>query len=163
MCRNAVSEVMQQYAAYVQHRYASQICDSDMQCRYAIQKRNSNMRFRYVTSSSSLLSANTSKNHPYNYKTKLLLEEEENDPASPLSQHGEVVRTFLQVMKICLSAKQIDKNIHLKDRIKHGATVRFGFGNANFKKMFVYFDLCSSCLYEDDFKLPCIFSPQLRI
>ncbi len=30
------------------------------------------------------------------------------------------------------------KNIHLKDRIKHGATVRFGFGNANFKKMFVF-------------------------
>ena len=30
------------------------------------------------------------------------------------------------------------KNIHLKDRIKHGTTVRFGLGNANFKKMFNY-------------------------
>lgn len=30
------------------------------------------------------------------------------------------------------------KNIHLKDRIKHGSTVRFGLGNANFKKMFIY-------------------------
>ncbi len=28
------------------------------------------------------------------------------------------------------------KNIHLKDRIKRGATVRFGEGNANFKKIF---------------------------
>ncbi len=30
------------------------------------------------------------------------------------------------------------KNIHLKDRIKQGSTVRFGFGNANFKKMFTF-------------------------
>lgn len=30
------------------------------------------------------------------------------------------------------------KNIHLKDRIKNGATVRFGQGNANFKKMFTF-------------------------
>jgi hypothetical protein len=30
------------------------------------------------------------------------------------------------------------KNIHLKDRIKYGTTVRFGLGNANFKKMFNY-------------------------
>jgi len=28
------------------------------------------------------------------------------------------------------------KNIHLKDRVKNGPTVRFGHGNANFKKMF---------------------------
>lgn len=28
------------------------------------------------------------------------------------------------------------KNIHLKDRIKNGPTVRFGKGNANFRKMF---------------------------
>tara|TARA_B100001063_G_scaffold217736_1_gene220623 strand:+ start:961 stop:1803 length:843 start_codon:yes stop_codon:yes gene_type:complete len=28
------------------------------------------------------------------------------------------------------------KNIHLKDRVKNGSTVRFGHGNANFKKMF---------------------------
>lgn len=28
------------------------------------------------------------------------------------------------------------KNIHLKDRVKNGSTVRFGQGNANFKKMF---------------------------
>ena len=30
------------------------------------------------------------------------------------------------------------KNIHLKDRIKNGSTVRFGYGNANFKKMFTF-------------------------
>jgi L-ribulose-5-phosphate 3-epimerase len=30
------------------------------------------------------------------------------------------------------------KNIHLKDRKKGGSTVRFGHGNANFKKMFVF-------------------------
>ena len=30
------------------------------------------------------------------------------------------------------------KNIHLKDRVKNGATVRFGHGNANFKKMFTF-------------------------
>jgi len=30
------------------------------------------------------------------------------------------------------------KNIHLKDRRKYGHTVRFGDGNANFKKMFSY-------------------------
>jgi hypothetical protein len=30
------------------------------------------------------------------------------------------------------------KNIHLKDRIKNGSTVRFGQGNANFKKMFAF-------------------------
>lgn len=28
------------------------------------------------------------------------------------------------------------KNIHLKDRIRHGATIRLGEGNANFKKIF---------------------------
>lgn len=30
------------------------------------------------------------------------------------------------------------KNIHLKDRVKNGSTVRFGYGNANFKKMFTF-------------------------
>lgn len=30
------------------------------------------------------------------------------------------------------------KNIHLKDRIKDGPTVRFGQGNANFKKVFTF-------------------------
>ena len=30
------------------------------------------------------------------------------------------------------------KNIHLKDRIKKGSTVRFGQGNANFKKLFAF-------------------------
>tara|TARA_Y100000389_G_scaffold158456_1_gene159916 strand:- start:261 stop:1103 length:843 start_codon:yes stop_codon:yes gene_type:complete len=30
------------------------------------------------------------------------------------------------------------KNIHLKDREKGGTTVRFGHGNANFKKMFIF-------------------------
>lgn len=30
------------------------------------------------------------------------------------------------------------KNIHLKDRIKNSSTVRFGHGNANFKKMFIF-------------------------
>ena len=30
------------------------------------------------------------------------------------------------------------KNIHLKDRIKNGSTVRFGHGNADFKKMFTF-------------------------
>ena len=30
------------------------------------------------------------------------------------------------------------KNIHLKDRIKNGSTVRFGLGNADFKKMFIF-------------------------
>ena len=30
------------------------------------------------------------------------------------------------------------KNIHLKDRIKNGSTVRLGYGNANFKKMFTF-------------------------
>jgi len=28
------------------------------------------------------------------------------------------------------------KNIHLKDRVKNGSTIRFGHGNANFKKLF---------------------------
>ncbi len=30
------------------------------------------------------------------------------------------------------------KNIHLKDRVKNGSTVRFGHGNADFKKMFTF-------------------------
>ena len=30
------------------------------------------------------------------------------------------------------------KNIHLKDRVKYGSTVRFGHGNANFKKIFTF-------------------------
>ena len=30
------------------------------------------------------------------------------------------------------------KNIHLKDRVKNGSTIRFGLGNANFKKMFAF-------------------------
>ncbi len=30
------------------------------------------------------------------------------------------------------------KNIHLKDRVKYGSTVRFGYGNANFKKIFTF-------------------------
>lgn len=30
------------------------------------------------------------------------------------------------------------KNIHLKDRIKYGSTIRFGHGNANFKKIFTF-------------------------
>ena len=30
------------------------------------------------------------------------------------------------------------KNIHLKDRIKKGSTIRFGYGNANFNKLFNY-------------------------
>ncbi len=30
------------------------------------------------------------------------------------------------------------KNIHLKDRIKNGSTVRFGYGNANFKEFFKF-------------------------
>jgi L-ribulose-5-phosphate 3-epimerase len=30
------------------------------------------------------------------------------------------------------------KNIHLKDRIKNGSTIRFGLGNANFIKIFKY-------------------------
>ena len=30
------------------------------------------------------------------------------------------------------------KNIHLKDRVKNGSTVRFGQGNANFRKMFAF-------------------------
>ena len=30
------------------------------------------------------------------------------------------------------------KNIHLKDRIIRGSTIRFGYGNANFIKMFKY-------------------------
>ena len=30
------------------------------------------------------------------------------------------------------------KNIHLKDRVKGGSTVRFGHGNADFKKLFIF-------------------------
>ena len=30
------------------------------------------------------------------------------------------------------------KNIHLKDRLKKGSTIRFGYGNANFDKLFKY-------------------------
>ena len=30
------------------------------------------------------------------------------------------------------------KNIHLKDRLKNGSTIRFGYGNANFNKLFKY-------------------------
>tara|TARA_Y100001970_G_C14205655_1_gene843788 strand:- start:620 stop:1462 length:843 start_codon:yes stop_codon:yes gene_type:complete len=30
------------------------------------------------------------------------------------------------------------KNIHLKDRVKNGSTIRFGDGNANFKKLFKF-------------------------
>ena len=30
------------------------------------------------------------------------------------------------------------KNIHLKDRIKYGSTIRFGHGNADFKKYLLF-------------------------
>ena len=30
------------------------------------------------------------------------------------------------------------KNIHLKDRLKNGSTIRFGYGNANFKELFKF-------------------------
>ena len=42
------------------------------------------------------------------------------------------------------------KNIHLKDRKKHGATVRFGSGNANFKKLFIFL---SKNIHNYDFTL----------
>lgn len=36
------------------------------------------------------------------------------------------------------------KNIHLKDRVKNGSTVRFGHGNADFKKLFNFLIKCKN-------------------
>ena len=42
------------------------------------------------------------------------------------------------------------KNIHLKDRVKNGKTIRFGKGNANFEE---FFKFLSKCKFNFDFNL----------
>jgi hypothetical protein len=71
------------------------------------------MRFVAVTASLIKKYISLRKERHVNRSQSPAVDDEEEDPSTPLGMHGEVTRTLLQVLNHCFSTKNLDRNLHL--------------------------------------------------